>query len=256
MSFMSDIGSFFAGGADDAAVKAGELKSQGYQRAADAIMEGKNEALGYAGDATARFQPIYNVGTTALAKLANLYGLNGAGASQTAMGDFVNSPGYQFRVDEGTKALDRGAASKGGIYSGAAGKALVRYGQNVGSDEYGKWVGGIQNLAGYATPAASGQAQTDLAKSSITTNAASGKAAALIGQNDALAGGEIGRANAVTGGINSALKLGGMLVSMATGMPVGLGTTGTGASGVGSFLSSAGSNPFNADGTRNTLAYG
>lgn len=245
-NFLGDIGSFFSGGADDAAIRAGQMKAEGYKQAAAAIGEGETKALGYAGEATGRFEPIYKTGTSALARLGDLYGLNGADAAKTAMGTFMTSPGYDFRVSEGTKALDRGAASKGNLYSGAAGKALVRYGQNVGTDEFGKWTAGITNLAGYSTPSAQGLATADLAKSNIATGAASGKAAALIGQNDALAGGEIGAANARTAGINSAFQLGGRLVSMATGMPMGFGDS-SGNPGSMAY----GSNPFTPSGGRN-----
>ena len=45
-------------------------------------------------------------------------------------------PGYAFRLAEGQKALERSAAARGGLLSGAAGKALTRYGQDMGSQEY------------------------------------------------------------------------------------------------------------------------
>lgn len=50
--------------------------------------------------------------------------------------DFEKDEGYQFRRDEGLKALNRGLASQGMIGSGAAMKALARYGQNFASNEY------------------------------------------------------------------------------------------------------------------------
>jgi hypothetical protein len=45
-------------------------------------------------------------------------------------------PGYAFRLSEGQKAIDRSAAAKGGLQSGAALKAAAEYGQNMGSQEY------------------------------------------------------------------------------------------------------------------------
>lgn len=50
--------------------------------------------------------------------------------------DFKKDPGYQFRLDEGLKAIRRGAAASGGRGSGATMKALQRYGQNYASGEY------------------------------------------------------------------------------------------------------------------------
>lgn len=52
------------------------------------------------------------------------------------MADFQADPGYQFRMQEGQKALERSAAAKGGLNSGATLKALSRYSQGVASDEY------------------------------------------------------------------------------------------------------------------------
>jgi len=51
-------------------------------------------------------------------------------------GEFEEDPGYQFRLGEGTKALERGAAARGGLLSGAQGKALTRFGQELGTQEY------------------------------------------------------------------------------------------------------------------------
>jgi hypothetical protein len=45
-------------------------------------------------------------------------------------------PGYAFRLEEGQKAIDRSAAAKGGLQSGAALKAAAEYGQSMGSQEY------------------------------------------------------------------------------------------------------------------------
>lgn len=51
--------------------------------------------------------------------------------------DFQKDPGYDFRMQEGQKALERSAAAKGGLQGGAFGKALSRYGQDFASNEYG-----------------------------------------------------------------------------------------------------------------------
>jgi hypothetical protein len=52
------------------------------------------------------------------------------------MDQFQRDPGYQFRLDEGLKALDRQAAARGGLISGSALKAASRYGQDYASNEY------------------------------------------------------------------------------------------------------------------------
>lgn len=52
------------------------------------------------------------------------------------MADFKQDPGYQFRMQEGQKAIDRSAAARGMNQSGATLKAMARFGQNLGSSEY------------------------------------------------------------------------------------------------------------------------
>ena len=49
-----------------------------------------------------------------------------------------NDPGYQFRFNEGMKALERSAAAHGNLQSGATLKALTRYSQDYASNEFGK----------------------------------------------------------------------------------------------------------------------
>jgi len=52
------------------------------------------------------------------------------------MQQFQQDPGYAFRLSEGQKALDRQAAARGGLISGAALKGAQRFGQEMGSQEY------------------------------------------------------------------------------------------------------------------------
>ena len=50
--------------------------------------------------------------------------------------DFTKDPGYDFRMQQGQQALERSAAARGGLQSGATLKALTRYGQDFASNEY------------------------------------------------------------------------------------------------------------------------
>jgi hypothetical protein len=49
---------------------------------------------------------------------------------------FQVDPGYAFRLSEGMKALDRTAAARGGLLSGATFKGAQRYNQDLASQEY------------------------------------------------------------------------------------------------------------------------
>lgn len=49
----------------------------------------------------------------------------------------ANSPAFQFRLSQGTKAIDRGAAARGTLLTPGTSLALQKYGQGLASDEYG-----------------------------------------------------------------------------------------------------------------------
>lgn len=63
---------------------------------------------------------------------------------------FEKDPGYQFRMDEGNKAVEAGAAARNGLLSGAAMKAMQKYSQGFASNEYGnaynRFTGDQQNM--------------------------------------------------------------------------------------------------------------
>lgn len=90
--------------------------------------------------------PYREGGATAQNRLMELLGIGGNAGSagygkysqDFGMSDFVTDPGYNFRLLEGQKAIDRSAAARGGTQSGAALRAATRYGQEAGSQEYGR----------------------------------------------------------------------------------------------------------------------
>lgn len=147
------------------------------------------------------------------------------GAFKFGAGDYQADPGYAFRLSEGQKALDRQAAARGGLISGGALKAAQRYGQDMGSQEFGRAY--ERALTGYNTEVArsdtgynrlaamagigqtstdkigaAGQAMTSGISSSLGNygNAAS-EAIGAAGQ--ARASGYVGGANALTGALTS-----------------------------------------------------
>lgn len=52
--------------------------------------------------------------------------------------DARNTPGYQFQLEEGIKALDKSAAAKGTLLGGGQLKGLQRYGQGLADTTYGE----------------------------------------------------------------------------------------------------------------------
>lgn len=87
-------------------------------------------------EGVARQQPFYDAGVNALPGYLKGIGQGGDLVRGFTMDDYQADPGYAFRLSEGQKALDRSAAARGGLISGAALKAAGRYGQDMASQEY------------------------------------------------------------------------------------------------------------------------
>ena len=126
-------------------------------------------------------------------------------AKDFGMEQFQADPGYGFRMSEGMKALERSAAARGGLMGGATGKALQRFGQELGSQEYqnafnryqaerSARLNPLQSLAGVA------QSATNVL-GTAGQNYATGAGEALGAGAQARASGYMGMANAITGGL-------------------------------------------------------
>ena len=77
---------------------------------------------------------------------------------QNAFDNYRNSTGYNFRVNEGNRALSAGAAAGGYRGSGAADKARIAYGQNIASGEFGNYLNALMAQQGAGLSAAGAQA--------------------------------------------------------------------------------------------------
>ena len=112
-----------------AATRAAELQYQAQKEALDLQRRMYEENV-------ARQQPYYQAGVNALAQLPGRTGAMPP-AFQFRPEQLTTDPGYGFRLSEGLKALERSAAARGGLLSGGTGKALTRFGQEMGSQEFG-----------------------------------------------------------------------------------------------------------------------
>lgn len=95
--------------------------------------------------------PWRTTGGAALDKLSQLYGLGGQAPDPSV---FTASPGYQFRYNEGLRGIDRGAAARGLLHSGAAVKAEENFGQGLASSEFNNYSNTLQQIAGTGQTAA------------------------------------------------------------------------------------------------------
>ena len=76
-------------------------------------------------------QPWRDAGIKSLAGLSN-----GEEFRDFTMEDFEADPGYQFRLDEGMKAIERSAAARGGLNSTSTMQGLANFNQGIASEEY------------------------------------------------------------------------------------------------------------------------
>lgn len=108
-------------------------------------------------------------------------------------GSITSDPGYQFGLDQGTKAIGSQAAANGSYYSGATLKALNKYGQDYGQSQFDKSLNRYGNLAGLGQVGATqiGQAGMNYGNQ-VGANILSGgnaRGAATLGQYGAIQNG-------------------------------------------------------------------
>ena len=149
--------------------------------------------------------PFREAGVNALSKLVPLTEYQNFGMAQ-----FQQDPGYAFRMSEGMKGLERSAAARGGLLSGAAMKGIQRFGQDLASQEYQnafnrygiereRRLNPLQSLAGVGqtTSQQLGAAGTQMAGNvgNLMTGGAAARASGYVGQSNALTGALSGATN-------------------------------------------------------------
>jgi len=129
----------------------------------------------------ADLEPWRTAGQGALTGAQNAAGLNGQPGYDAAMSAFHTSPGYQFQLDQGLRAVDAGAAAQGFGRSGAVLKAEQAFGSGLADQSFKDYYNRLFDLSklgeGAATGSASasqntgtGIAQTDLSEGSAQTS--------------------------------------------------------------------------------------
>lgn len=111
---------------------------------------------------------------------------------------FTGTPGYDFRLREGTNAIEAGAAARGGLYSGRTMQALNRFGQDYATGEYNNFLARLAGLTDMGLGASGMQAN---ASNAYVAQAGQ----ALANRGNAQAAGAIGVGNAIGGGIQNAM---------------------------------------------------
>jgi hypothetical protein len=141
-------------------------------------------------ESVARQQPFLETGTEMFNRLAALQ--RGGPEAQNFL---QMDPGYQFRFKEGLRALDRQAAARAGLQSGAALKAAQGYGQDLASQEFGAAYNRLASMANVGPQAAG-------VMSNLGQNYATNVGNIYQQQGNTAANAALARGSAYSGGLN------------------------------------------------------
>lgn len=196
------------------AVVGAVVSDQASKRAAHQAALAAGQANQIQGDQYAQnredMAPWRTAGGQAVGQLSDLTGPNGAWSKDFSASDFQKDPGYEFRMAEGQKALERSAAARGGVLGGATLRSLTRYNQDYGSQEYDKAYNRFMNNRSQrfnqlAAIAGLGQtANGQLAQ--VGMNTANNQSNNLMGAANMQGAAGIASANAWSGALNNGIN--------------------------------------------------
>jgi len=198
-----------AGGnmAANAANQAAQLQQQEAGRARQAMSPWSSTGIGALG----KIASLLGLGTLAMSDPSNpnsFWGIDGSNAKQRqdeALNAFQTSPGYQWRKTEGVNALDRSAAAKGLLLSGAQVKGVQAFGDGLASEEYRNYMADLMATSGMGQGAAASASKTS---ASLTSGAANNIAQGGMARGSGYAQGANALASGIGQGVNNALFMG------------------------------------------------
>lgn len=214
------VGGSLIGGllASHAAGKAANAQAGAANQAGALIQNNANKALGQQstalGNEQSNLAPYTQAGTTALSNLGAMQPFSAPTAAQAEA-----TPGYQFQLQQGEKALQNSAAARGGLLSGGTAKAINDYAQGQASTNYGNTYNqalqayqtnfgnqfGLANLGANSANSLSNFQQGNAnAQSSILGNSAAEQAQQINNAGAARASGYAAQGN-ILGGLASGL---------------------------------------------------
>lgn len=128
---------------------------------------------------------------------------------QAARDRFKETPGYQFRFEEGERALNRNASARGRLKGGGHEREVIRYGQGIASDEFNNYANRLAGIAGMGQGAtvttATLGAQSAATTGNFLLSGAQQQGQNILAAGTARASGFAGAGNAATGGIENFL---------------------------------------------------
>lgn len=166
MGALADI--LGASKAAKAQTKAADKAAQASQYATDQSMALQREQFNRIWDATAGSRKLGDTAT------GQLQGLADGTVDPTAW--LQKTPGYQANLDAGQRQINASAAAKGGLLSGDAAKAGLKFGADYATGVYNQERNALLAMAGLGqtgvnTAAQTGQATANASQNALQTNA-------------------------------------------------------------------------------------
>lgn len=155
----------------------------------------------------ANLKPFRDAGLDELPELQSGLRPGGEFNRNFTLADFTQDPGYQFRMDQGSKALQASAAARGGLLNGGTIKALDRYGQDYASNEYQSAYNRFNNdqttrFNRLSALAGTGQTATN-SIATLGATAANNISSNMLASGNAQAANAINQGNLVNNGVSS-----------------------------------------------------
>jgi hypothetical protein len=139
-------------------------------------------------EATEYLEPRAEQEQSAMGRVNALLGLEGEAPDYST---FTESPGYQFQLDQGTQAIERSAAARGGLQSGNTLAAATEYATGLADTTFNNYLAQVMGLQNQGV---------DFTQANMATQYGANVGNLLTGQGEARASGTTGAANSLIAG--------------------------------------------------------
>lgn len=141
MGILSGIAGIFGGDATKDAARKNTGLLNGLKTEGTGYIDTANSAAtGYLDQAGGLYKGMADLGQSNMGYYKDALGLGGEAGNAATMDRFQQGPGYQFAMDQGLSALERGAAARGSLQSGQTGIDTLKYATGLADQTYGSWM--------------------------------------------------------------------------------------------------------------------
>jgi hypothetical protein len=137
-----------------ASIVGGIMDKKAGDKQAKAIAEGGKRSV-------AALQPFAEPGAAANTSVMDALGQNGEANQDAQFQNFLGSTGFQAQLTAGSNAITGSAGAKGLLNSGSTLKRLNTFGQDLASQGFSKFIGGLSGVADRGLSAGAGIAGTE-----------------------------------------------------------------------------------------------